>query len=34
MGEWVVDNGFVWSEIATRSNSKMARELGKYLDDE
>ena len=32
MGKWLVDNGFVWGEIATRSNLKMAQELAKYIE--
>lgn len=34
MGMWLVDNGFTWGEIATRTNRKMATALSKYLDDE
>jgi hypothetical protein len=32
MAKWVVDNGFVWSEIATRTNKAMARLLAHYLN--
>jgi hypothetical protein len=32
MAKWVVDNGFVWGEIATRTNRKMAEELAKYIE--
>ena len=32
MGKWVVDNGFVWGEIATRINRTMAQELARYIE--
>ena len=32
MAKWVVDNGFEWGEIATRTNLKMAQELAEYLE--
>ena len=33
MGKWVVDNGFVWGEIATRINRTMAQELARYIEE-
>ena len=32
MGRWLVDNGFVWGEIATRTNLKMTQALADRLE--
>jgi hypothetical protein len=31
MAKWVVDNGFVWSEIAVRTNKTMSQKLSEYM---